>query len=68
MLQHVTDTAGLLWLAECVREGVLAPRVAPQRPMEQAMEAYADVMRGGLRGRVVFVFDESQTTFNRRLA
>lgn len=68
VLQHVTDTAGLLWLADRVSEGFLTPRVALQRPMEHAEAAYADVMRGGLRGRVVLVFDESQTRCNRRPA
>ena len=62
VLQRATDTAALLWLAERVREGTLLPRIALARPIEKAVEAYADVERGGLRGRVVLVFDETQVS------
>lgn len=57
VMTQATNSAGLHWLADRLRDGTLLPRVAVRQAVGQAGEAFALVERGGLRGRVVLVFD-----------
>ena len=50
-------TEWLLELSELAGQGVLALRVAATFPPEQAADAHMQMEAGGLRGRVVVVFD-----------
>lgn len=53
------STPALLKLSELAQQGVLTPRVAMRLPMEEAARAHALVEQGGLRGRVVLMFEEA---------
>ena len=57
VLNEATNTAALRWVAGLLSEGVLEPRIAVRLPFTQAAEAHALLERGGLRGRVVLIFD-----------
>jgi NADPH2:quinone reductase len=54
---HAEDEAAIGRLADLVEARVLTPRVARRLPIERAPEAHQLVEAGGLRGRVVLVFD-----------
>jgi NADPH2:quinone reductase len=57
--QHTEDADALRELAKLTSDGVLTPRVARCLPMEQAAEGHRLVEAGGLRGRVVLTFAET---------
>ena len=56
VLDQVTNTPALEWLAQRFADGTLKPRIAQQLPAARAAEAHRLVEQGGLRGRVVLVF------------
>lgn len=55
--QHAEDHAALDRLREQVESGVLTLRVAGTYPAEQAAEAHRRFEAGGVRGRLVLLFD-----------
>jgi len=55
--QHAEDTAALDRLRQQAEDGVLTLRVADTLPAEQAAEAHRRLEAGGVRGRLVLVFD-----------
>ncbi|WP_230207652.1 zinc-binding dehydrogenase [Microlunatus sp. Gsoil 973] len=55
--QHAQDTAALDRLRQQAEEGVLTLRVADTYPAEQAAEAHRRFEAGGVRGRLVLLFD-----------
>ncbi len=57
VIDAMNDSAALQRLAELMRTGQLTPRVAHRLPAEQAAQAHRLVEQGGLRGRVVLMFD-----------
>ena len=56
VLDQVTNTQALEWLAQRVTDGTLKPRIARQLPAASGGEAHRLLEQGGLRGRVVLVF------------
>jgi NADPH2:quinone reductase len=56
VLNEVTNTAGLHWVAEQLSKGVLTPRIAVRLPFTEAVKAHSMLERGGMRGRVVLIF------------
>lgn len=61
VLEQATNSEALRWLAERYCEGSLLPRVAMRLPVTRAGEAFNLVKHGGLRGRVVLVFNAPST-------
>lgn len=57
VIDQIGNTAALAWLAELVRDGILTPRVGMRLPMTEAAQAFRLVEQGGLRGRVVLMFN-----------
>ena len=57
VLNEATNTEALRWVAQQLSDSILRPRVAVRMPFTQAAEAHALLERGGLRGRVVLIFD-----------
>ncbi|HXX85387.1 MAG TPA: NADP-dependent oxidoreductase [Casimicrobiaceae bacterium] len=55
VLNQITNTESLEWLAERVRRKVLTPRISHRIHLADAKEAHRLVDQGGLRGRVVLV-------------
>jgi NADPH:quinone reductase-like Zn-dependent oxidoreductase len=55
--QHAQDKAALDRLRQQAEEGVLTLRVADTYPAEQAAEAHRRFEAGGVRGRLVLLFD-----------
>lgn len=53
VLQQVTNTEALRWLADRLQNGTLSTRVAERIPMEQAARAFERLNQGGRRGRLV---------------
>jgi NADPH:quinone reductase len=49
------EAARLAYLSALAEVGLLTPRVARTYPLSQAAEAHAQLVRGGLRGRIVLV-------------
>lgn len=56
VLDQLTNTPALEWLAQRFADGTLKPRVAQQLPAERAAQAHRLLEEGGLRGRVVLLF------------
>ena len=56
VLDQVTNTPALEWLAQRFADGTLKPRIARQLPAARGGEAHRLLEQGGLRGRVVLVF------------
>lgn len=59
VIDQMNNTDALVWLGELVRDGILTPRVGRRLPMTEAAQAHRLVEQGGLRGRVVLMFEES---------
>ena len=55
--EQLTNTAVLQQLARLLQEGALATRVALRLPMSEAAQAYRITEQGGLRGRIVLIFE-----------
>jgi NADPH:quinone reductase-like Zn-dependent oxidoreductase len=58
VIEETQNTALLTELVELLADGILTPRVAVRLPISAAREAHRLVERGGLRGRVVLMFDQ----------
>jgi len=57
VVDEMQNAALLQHLVELLADGILTPRVAVRMPMSEAPDAHRLVERGGLRGRVVLMFD-----------
>ena len=55
---HRDNTAAIRQAIELAANGIIRPRVAQRLPMEQAADAHRLVEKGGLRGRVVLLFED----------
>lgn len=56
---QMTNAAALTSLGQSFDKGVLTTRVAHRLPMTEAAQAHKLVEQGGLRGRVVLIFDSA---------
>ena len=57
VFDEATNAGALIWLGERLRDGTLTPRVGIRLPMSEAAQAHRLVEQGGMRGRVVLMFD-----------
>ena len=55
VMDDITNTEAIQWIADRARRKVLTPRVAHRIPMSEASKAHRLVEQGGFRGRVVLV-------------
>lgn len=55
---HLDNTAAIRQAMELAGKGIIRPLVARRLPMEQAADAHRLVEQGGLRGRVVLLFQD----------
>ena len=55
---HFDNTAAIRRVMELAAKGIIRPRVARRLPMEQAADAHRLLEQGGLRGRVVLLFED----------
>lgn len=56
VLDQVTNTSALEWLAQRFADGTLRPRIAQQLPASRGADAHRLLEHGGMRGRVVIAF------------
>lgn len=61
MTERTTDAVALARLAGDLVDRTLTPRIAARFPKEQAAEAHRLLKQGGLRGRVVLLFDDESS-------
>lgn len=55
---HLDNTGAIRQAMELAANGIIRPRVAQRLPMAQAADAHRLVEKGGLRGRVVLLFED----------
>jgi NADPH2:quinone reductase len=55
---HLDNRAAIRQTMELAATGIIRPRVARRLPMQQAADAHRLVEQGGLRGRVVLLFED----------